>query len=61
MVQSKGKGWVTNGLTSKPGVVGAVARFWQKTYAPDYVGLAALIAAYIVVCMNLAMILNDFG
>jgi diacylglycerol diphosphate phosphatase/phosphatidate phosphatase len=49
MAQSKGKGRATNGLTSKPGVIGAVARFWQKTYAPDYVGLAVLIAAYIVV------------
>ncbi|KFZ05089.1 hypothetical protein V501_08688 [Pseudogymnoascus sp. VKM F-4519 (FW-2642)] len=52
MAQSKGKGRATNGLTSKPGVIGAVARFWQKTYAPDYVGLAVLIAAYIVLEFN---------
>ncbi|OBT86486.1 hypothetical protein VE02_04939 [Pseudogymnoascus sp. 03VT05] len=52
MVQSKGKGRATSGLTSKPGVIGAVARFWQKTYAPDYVGLAVLIAAYIVLEFN---------
>ncbi|KFY47098.1 hypothetical protein V495_02101 [Pseudogymnoascus sp. VKM F-4514 (FW-929)] len=48
MAHSKGKGRATNGLTSKPGVIGAVARFWQKTYAPDYVGVAVLVAAYIV-------------
>ncbi|KFZ12975.1 hypothetical protein V502_06835 [Pseudogymnoascus sp. VKM F-4520 (FW-2644)] len=53
MAQSKGKRRASNGgLTSKPGVVGAVARFWQKTYAPDYVGLAALIAAYVVLEFN---------
>ncbi|KFY11372.1 hypothetical protein V492_04500 [Pseudogymnoascus sp. VKM F-4246] len=52
MAQSKGKGRAATGLTSKPGFIGAVARFWQKTYAPDYVGLAVLIAAYIVLEFN---------
>ncbi|TGO34466.1 hypothetical protein BHYA_0196g00220 [Botrytis hyacinthi] len=37
------------GLTSKPGWIGAVARFWEKSYAPDYVGFVLLLTAYILI------------
>ena len=37
------------GVTSRSGIVGAVARFWQRTYAPDYVGFAMLLTAYLLV------------
>ncbi|KAG0645806.1 putative diacylglycerol pyrophosphate phosphatase 1 [Hyphodiscus hymeniophilus] len=37
------------GLTSRTGWIGSVARFWEKTYAPDYVGFAALITAYMLI------------
>lgn len=33
----------------RPGMVGAVARFWNRSYAPDYLGLALLITAYALV------------
>jgi len=46
-----------NGRTNRPvgrlvdrtGCTGSVARFWQKTYAPDYVAFALLLTAYILV------------
>ncbi|KAF2736894.1 PAP2-domain-containing protein [Polyplosphaeria fusca] len=38
-----------NGLVNQPGVVGAAARLWQRSYASDYVGLAILISGYIVI------------
>jgi diacylglycerol diphosphate phosphatase/phosphatidate phosphatase len=37
------------GLTAKRGFLGSITRFWQRTYAPDYVGLSALLVAYILV------------
>lgn len=37
------------GLASRRGWIGSVARFWETTYAADYVGLVALITAYILV------------
>ncbi|KAF2999234.1 hypothetical protein E8E13_002081 [Curvularia kusanoi] len=37
----------TNDLLNQPGFVGAAARFWQRSYASDYVGLALLISGYI--------------
>ncbi|KAJ4303167.1 hypothetical protein N0V90_002060 [Kalmusia sp. IMI 367209] len=36
-------------LAQSPGFVGAAARFWQRSYASDYVGLAILIAGWIVI------------
>ncbi|KAH8760299.1 phosphatidic acid phosphatase type 2/haloperoxidase [Hyaloscypha finlandica] len=33
-------------LAARTGWVGSLARFWQKTYAPDYLGYALLMAAY---------------
>jgi hypothetical protein len=33
-------------LTSQPGVLGATARFWQRSYAPDYLGIVLLEVAY---------------
>ncbi|CZR59918.1 related to diacylglycerol pyrophosphate phosphatase [Phialocephala subalpina] len=38
----------TGGLASRTGWIGSIARFWEKTYAPDYVGLALLLTAYIL-------------
>ncbi|KIX05993.1 uncharacterized protein Z518_03967 [Rhinocladiella mackenziei CBS 650.93] len=32
-----------------PGMVGAIRRFWQRSYASDYVGFALLMAAYLYV------------
>ncbi|KAM3085789.1 hypothetical protein ACMFMG_002851 [Clarireedia jacksonii] len=37
------------GLASKSGWIGSVARFWTKTYAPDYVGFAVLLTAYCLI------------
>ncbi|KAF2128644.1 PAP2-domain-containing protein [Dothidotthia symphoricarpi CBS 119687] len=36
-----------NDLLQSPGFLGAAARFWQRSYASDYVGLAILITGYI--------------
>lgn len=33
-------------LTQQQGVLGAIARFWQRSYAPDYVGIVLLELAY---------------
>jgi len=33
-------------LTQQQGALGAVARFWQRSYAPDYVGIVLLELAY---------------
>lgn len=27
-------------------MLGAITRFWQRSYAPDYLGLVLLLAAY---------------
>jgi len=34
------------GLAAQTGWIGSIARFWQKTYAPDYLGFALLLTAY---------------
>ncbi|KAH8684505.1 phosphatidic acid phosphatase type 2/haloperoxidase [Tricladium varicosporioides] len=39
----------SRGLASQTGWIGSVARFWEKTYAPDYVGLLLLATAYVVI------------
>jgi diacylglycerol diphosphate phosphatase / phosphatidate phosphatase len=39
------------GLAARRGLVGSIARFWSRTYAPDYVALVFLTTAYIVVCL----------
>ncbi|KAF2114812.1 phosphatidic acid phosphatase type 2/haloperoxidase [Lophiotrema nucula] len=38
-----------NGLLQSQGFLGAAARFWQRSYASDYVGLAILVTGYIVI------------
>lgn len=38
-------------LWQQPGVIGAVARFWQRSYAPDYIGFLLLETAYALVMM----------
>jgi len=39
----------SGGLATRRGWIGSVARFWEKTYAPDYVGFAVLLTAYLVI------------
>ncbi|PMD65738.1 acid phosphatase/Vanadium-dependent haloperoxidase [Hyaloscypha bicolor E] len=34
------------GLAARTGWIGSLARFWQKTYAPDYLGFTLLMVAY---------------
>ncbi|KAK5452279.1 hypothetical protein LTS15_007345 [Exophiala xenobiotica] len=34
-------------IHDSPGIAGAFARFWHRSYAPDYVGFILLLAAYI--------------
>lgn len=46
---SVNQGRYASSWTQSPGWIGAVARFWQRSYAPEYLGLAMLIAVYIVV------------
>ncbi|KAF2273835.1 PAP2-domain-containing protein, partial [Westerdykella ornata] len=38
-------------LAQSPGFLGAVARFWQRSYASDYVGLAVLVAGYLTLVL----------
>ena len=33
----------------KSGIIGAIGRSWQRSYAPDYLGFALLVAAYMMV------------
>jgi diacylglycerol diphosphate phosphatase / phosphatidate phosphatase len=33
----------------QPGVIGAIGRFWERSYAPDYLGFALLLTVYILV------------
>ncbi|KAJ9631993.1 hypothetical protein H2203_000394 [Taxawa tesnikishii (nom. ined.)] len=35
-------------LSQDGGFLGAVSRFWQQSYAPDYLGLVILLAAYML-------------
>ncbi|KAF2463706.1 PAP2-domain-containing protein [Lindgomyces ingoldianus] len=37
-----------NSLLQAPGFIGAAARFWQRSYASEYIGLAILLTGYIV-------------
>ncbi|RDW75459.1 hypothetical protein BP6252_06601 [Coleophoma cylindrospora] len=49
MNRSKGRSKSPAGsLAARKGWVGSVARFWEKTYAPDYVGFALLLTAYLL-------------
>lgn len=50
----------SSGLAAKRGFVGSVARFWQKTYAPDYVGLTILVVAYILVLIAFSIIVQSW-
>jgi diacylglycerol diphosphate phosphatase / phosphatidate phosphatase len=43
---------IDSGLVASRGALGAVARFWQRTYAPDYLGLVVLIIGYFMVCLS---------
>lgn len=36
-------------VSETPGVWGALKRFWQRSYAADYVGFTLLVAAYVMV------------
>ncbi len=42
-----------SGLVANRGALSAVARFGQRTYALDYVGLLALITGYFMVCLSM--------
>jgi hypothetical protein len=42
---------IETGLDASRGALGAIARFWRRTYAPDYVGLVILIVGYSMVCL----------
>ncbi|KAK1920344.1 hypothetical protein P3342_002640 [Pyrenophora teres f. teres] len=39
----------SNDLLNKPGFLGAAARFWQRSYASDYLGILILICGYIFI------------
>ncbi|OAG09243.1 PAP2-domain-containing protein [Paraphaeosphaeria sporulosa] len=39
-------------ITQSPGILGAAARFWERSYASDYVGLAILIAGWLVLQLH---------
>ena len=41
-----------SGLVNREDWIGSVARFWQRSYMPDYLGLAVLVVAYIVVRLH---------
>ncbi|KAF1982142.1 PAP2-domain-containing protein [Aulographum hederae CBS 113979] len=41
--------WRTAGLSQRQSMTASFTRFWRKTYASDYAGLAALITAYILI------------
>lgn len=50
-------------LTSQPGALGAAARFWQRSYAPDYLGIVLLEVAYELVgasCLEESKDLNIY-
>lgn len=36
-------------IATKPGCLGAVARFWYRSYAADYISLAVLAAGWVMV------------
>ena len=42
-------------LVSREDWVGSVARFWQRSYMPDYLGLTALVVLYIVVRLPISL------
>jgi hypothetical protein len=33
----------------QPGIIGAIGRFWQRSYVPDYLGFVLLVTAYTLV------------
>ena len=39
-------------IASKPGCLGALARFWQRSYAADYVCLTVILVAWFLVSDN---------
>ncbi|KAK2731827.1 hypothetical protein FQN57_003153 [Myotisia sp. PD_48] len=39
----------TSGLTRQPGCLGAVARFWRRSYAADYIALATILCAWLMI------------
>ncbi|KAF2824040.1 PAP2-domain-containing protein [Ophiobolus disseminans] len=48
--QGEVEGWrIAHDVINSPGFIGAAARFWQRSYASDYVGLAILITGYILI------------
>lgn len=40
------------GLVNREDWIGSVARFWQRSYMPDYMGLTVLVVAYILVRLH---------
>ena len=46
---TKARGRQGSSWLQQPGFIGATGRFWQRSYAPDYLGFALLITAYILV------------
>ena len=34
------------------GFIGSISRFWNRSYAPDYVGFALLLVAYSLVSLQ---------
>ncbi|KAI0003550.1 acid phosphatase/Vanadium-dependent haloperoxidase [Xylariaceae sp. FL0662B] len=39
----------TDSIQQQRGIAGAIARFWTHSYAPDYLGFAGLLVAYILI------------
>jgi diacylglycerol diphosphate phosphatase/phosphatidate phosphatase len=39
-------------LSSQPGVLGALTRFWSRTYAADYVALAVVATGLLLVSLT---------
>lgn len=39
-------------IATRPGTLGAIVRFWQRTYAPDYIALAVLGAGYALILVG---------
>lgn len=46
---SQSKSRQLSGFSQSNGFLGSVARFWQRSYASDYLGLAVLLTAYILI------------
>lgn len=39
-------------LSNRPGVAGALSRFWQRSYASDYLALGFLTAGWVLVSVT---------